>query len=185
MVDFNELAKKNKAYEDTYYIVVSGDKEFVRDYLMFLPSNGSIKPFTSMDVINQTLDTVLSKVKERGLTIRIITGDNRGADASVINYAIAHDYDVDRYEADWDEYGNRAGFIRNENMFLVVSTKPHKAAMLYWDGHNHYTRNLIYNAYLQSTSIKVYNYALKRWMSQDEIRQVQLLEDEKQFQYRK
>lgn len=185
MIDFNELRNKKKAWENMYFIVVAGDREFTEDYLLFLPSDSMIRPFTGMEIVTHALDTVLSNVKERGLTIKIITSDNRGTDATVIKYAMSHDYDVLRHDANWDEFGNRAGFERNERMFFQVGTKPHKAALLFWNGTNNFTRNLIYNAYLQSVPTKVYNYVLKRWLSQEEIRQVQLEEDRKQFQYRK
>lgn len=47
---------------------------------------------------------------------RIIHGGARGADTLAGEYAEAHDIEVDRYMAEWERYGKRAGYLRNQRM---------------------------------------------------------------------
>jgi len=46
----------------------------------------------------------------------IIAGAARGADRLAATYARTHGVALDEYPADWDQYGRRAGFIRNSQM---------------------------------------------------------------------
>lgn len=181
MVDFKKVMEEKRLNEGKFFIVVSGDKTFTEDFLTFMPCNGTICPVTGKELLSAVLNQALSSVIEKGYKIIFVTGDNKGADKLATDYAISKDIDVMRHEADWEGLGNRAGFKRNENMFFTMCNKPHKAVIVFWDGDNHYTRNLIYNAYLFSTPLKVYNYKDKRWLSQDEIVEIQIDEDTKQI----
>ena len=184
MFDIAKLKERKKEYLNEYYILIGGDNTLSNESTLFLSSKGSVKTYSGMDLITETLDFLLQVIIERGLNIKIIVGDNKGTDKCVIDYARLRTYDLTQYEADWDAHGNSAGYKRNEKMFLHLANKPNKASIVFWDGSNRYTLNLIYNAYLFGIPIKVYNYNLKRWLTQDEIRSIQEEEDIKQFQYK-
>ena len=46
----------------------------------------------------------------------IVRGDARGADKTVGDYAEANGYIVEKHPADWNRYGKRAGYVRNQEM---------------------------------------------------------------------
>ena len=59
----------------------------------------------------------------------VLCGDAKGIDALGNNVACAHKIPVEHYPADWDKFGKRAGFIRNEQM-----AKNATDLWLIWDG---------------------------------------------------
>ena len=170
--------------EGKFFVIVSGDKTFTEDFLTFMPCNGTICPVNGNELLNAVLNQVLSSVINKGYEITFVTGDNRGADKLATDYAMSKDFNVIRHEAKWDELGNRAGFKRNEDMFFTICNKPHRAAIVFWNGEDYYTLNLIYNAYLFGIPLKVYNYRDKCWISQDEISKIQINEDIKQINFK-
>lgn len=48
--------------------------------------------------------------------IVIISGMAKGADTCAVNWAVINWCHVDEYRAEWDKYGKRAGYIRNQQM---------------------------------------------------------------------
>lgn len=59
----------------------------------------------------------------------IISGTARGADQAGEAYAEHHHLPIERYPADWTQYGKSAGYIRNK---MMVSRAD--AVLLFWDG---------------------------------------------------
>jgi len=64
------------------------------------------------DVIFSFLD----KIHELLTITTVIHGDCRGADRLCRDWAIENNIDVEPYPADWDQYGKKAGIIRNQLM---------------------------------------------------------------------
>jgi hypothetical protein len=48
--------------------------------------------------------------------VLIISGKARGADTLAIDWAVVNWQPVEEYPAQWDQYGKRAGYIRNQQM---------------------------------------------------------------------
>lgn len=69
----------------------------------------------------------------------IISGTARGADKLGERYATENNIDIMRFPADWNSYGKKAGYIRNEQM-----GKTCDLALIFWDGKSAGTRNMIY-----------------------------------------
>lgn len=59
----------------------------------------------------------------------IISGTARGVDRAGEKWAKERGVKILYYPANWDEYGKRAGFLRNEEM-----AKAADALLLWWDG---------------------------------------------------
>lgn len=62
----------------------------------------------------------------------------RGADLLGEKYAVERGYHVDRYPADWNGLGKRAGYIRNEQM-----ARNADALVAFWDGQSRGTKHMI------------------------------------------
>lgn len=64
--------------------------------------------------------THLIREKSKTHNIIIISGMARGADKLGEYWAETTGYKVERYPADWNRYGKRAGYIRNKQMAEVA-----------------------------------------------------------------
>jgi len=59
----------------------------------------------------------------------VVTGCAKGVDTLGEKWADEHGVIVERFPAEWDKYGKKAGFIRNERM-----ADNAQALILIWDG---------------------------------------------------
>ena len=69
----------------------------------------------------------------------IISGGARGADHYAEEYAKVRKCHLKVFNADWDKYGKRAGYIRNAEM---IDQKP-DIVIAFWDGISKGTKNTI------------------------------------------
>lgn len=67
----------------------------------------------------------------------IISGTARGADKLGERYAKEHDIYLIQVPADWDRYGKRAGYLRNEEMADMATH-----VLLFWDGESKGTKHM-------------------------------------------
>lgn len=76
------------------------------------------RTFDNYRKLELTLDTI---IKERGYSnITIVSGGARGADSLAEKYAKNRGYALIVKKADWDRYGKRAGYLRNEEMAEIA-----------------------------------------------------------------
>lgn len=68
----------------------------------------------------------------------IVSGTAKGADQYGERYAADRGYAVDRIPAKWDEYGKRAGFVRNHTMAAHAD-----GAIVIWDGASKGSKHMI------------------------------------------
>lgn len=61
--------------------------------------------------------------------ITIISGTASGADSLGELYATEKGYKIIRMPADWNQYGKRAGYLRNVQMAEIAD-----ACIIFWDG---------------------------------------------------
>lgn len=81
--------------------------------------------FSDYQMLKRKLDFYTQNHK----TVEIVSGTAKGADQLGERYAQEKRYDVKRFPANWEKYGNQAGLIRNEQMAKYASH-----AVLFWDG---------------------------------------------------
>ncbi len=84
----------------------------------------------------QELETAIRKSRFKITTV--ISGAARGADRLGERWAEQHGIPIERYPADWDEYGKAAGHIRNKEMAECAD-----ALIALWDGTSRGTENMI------------------------------------------
>lgn len=76
--------------------------------------------------------------------ITIISGNARGADRLGERYAKEHDINLAKFPAQWDRYGKRAGYLRNEEMAKYAVADGHIGVLIvFWDGESVGTKQMI------------------------------------------
>ena len=94
----------------------------------------------------QTLKLYVDKIKqELNITkATIVSGLARGADMLGIQYANEHKHLIVRFPAQWDVYGKRAGFIRNDEMLKYIKKQSDTGIVIaFWDGKSKGTKHMI------------------------------------------
>ena len=107
--------------------------------------------FNNYDLMCKKLDYFLCNLED----IEIVSGTARGADALGEQHANEHNLPIKQFPADWDKYGKRAGYLRNNQMadyadYLVA----------FWDGKPKGTSLMINLAKEKGLKIRVVYYEL-------------------------
>ena len=105
--------------------------------------------FTDSKKMHTALDLLANHGELKDYAVSIVTGMARGADMLAHEFALA--FNVKRYEfpADWNQYGKRAGFIRNKQMGDFAD-----GLLAFWDGQSRGTKQMI--EYMQSLKKPTY-----------------------------
>ena len=90
------------------------------------------RTFTDYDLFCNILDKILSSKNEK--TIIIVSGGANGADKLAEKYASDHNYHLIVFPAEWNEYGKKAGYVRNEKMHEYIASKKERGVVAFWDG---------------------------------------------------
>ena len=85
------------------------------------------------------MQLVVKAIQQAPFTItEIISGGAKGVDTLAQEYAKINGIPFHLFEADWAQYGRRAGFIRNEDMAIEA-----EALIAIWDECSSGTRHMI------------------------------------------
>lgn len=181
-INFVSLVEEAKKDETIMYLVLSGDRMFNQNSSMVMKVDGHDEMISGYDLYKALLLKMVGRRLDEGFKIDIRCGDNKGVDAMAERWGKENDHVVHRIEADWSR-GSSAGYLRNENLYLFIGTKPHKGSLLLWDGEDVYTRHLMFCAWAQSVPLRVWNYVKKSWLSKDEIFDIQMAVRSEQVQH--
>lgn len=119
----------------TFKVIIAGGRDFL-DY----------------NLLREKVDKILID-KRASHKIVIISGCARGADTLALRYASENVLDVEKYPADWDQYGKKAGYIRNVEM-----AENANALIAFWDGQSKGTKHMIDIATEKNLPIRVIRY---------------------------
>lgn len=108
-----------------------------RQYRVIVAGSRTASNLYVYSLLERKLDRIL-KYKAVTHDIVIVSGTARGADRLGEEYAKSRSYLVERYPADWDQYGKRAGYIRNSEMATDAD-----ALVALWDGESRGTKHMI------------------------------------------
>ena len=97
--------------------------------------------------------TAMDKMLQHKPSVTIISGGARGADSLGEQYARLRNYPLIVMKADWDKYGKRAGYLRNEDMAKVAD-----AVVCFWDSKSRGTGHMINLTKSIGTPVHVINY---------------------------
>lgn len=84
--------------------------------------------FNNYDFMKDKVDKLISAIRNEK-DIIIISGTANGADKMGEKYAIREGFNLIQKPADWDKYGKRAGYLRNQEMADIAD-----ACVIFWDG---------------------------------------------------
>lgn len=101
-------------------LIVAGGREFA-DY-----------PLLSQQIMLLANQTYADRA------VSIVSGMARGADALGVRFAKEHSVHLYEFPANWDKYGKRAGFMRNEDMGRYAD-----ALLAFWDGKSPGSKHMI------------------------------------------
>lgn len=137
-------------------IIIAGGREF-NDYELLKQSvNDIIFDLECRNTITGIDNT--SRVNEKHL-IEFVSGTARGADQLGEKYVSESIWSVKRFPADWDLYGKRAGYIRNEQMAKYsMSDNSYGVLIAFWDGRSKGTKHMIDLANKHGLEVHVVNY---------------------------
>ena len=108
------------------------------------------RDFSDYDLLKNTMDMLLSNISDE---ITIVCGMANGADSLGEKYALQNGYKVSYFPAQWGEYGNAAGFIRNDKM-----AKNADALVAFWNGKSRGTKHMIQTAKRYGLKIRIKRY---------------------------
>lgn len=120
-------------------------KDYMRDHAIngcyYLLVVGS-RDWENRSLLCRTIEETLER-ECNGQQPIIVHGGANGADRMAATYAADKEYDAISMPADWQRYGTRAGYIRNERMHKYISQFPHRSVLAFWDGRSHGTAHSI------------------------------------------
>jgi hypothetical protein len=103
--------------------------------------------------LEQSLDTLLNGLPP----VEIISGAAHGADLLGERYARTRGLICHRFPADWQRYGRRAGYVRNQQMVDQCDR-----VVAFWDGQSRGTKNTIYLATAKGIPVDIILYEAMR-----------------------
>ena len=115
------------------------------------------RDFNDFDLLDVKVTEILRDRDEQ--EIEIISGTARGADTLGEQYALKYGYKLVRYPADWNNYGRRAGYLRNANMARYAIMDSSLGILIaFWDGISRGTKSMIDLATQYGLEVYVVNF---------------------------
>lgn len=90
------------------------------------------RTFNDYNKLSNTLDKLLQNKTNKDIII--VSGGANGADSLAERYAKEHNYKLIVFRADWNTYGNSAGYKRNDKMHQFIATFDDRGCVAFWDG---------------------------------------------------
>jgi hypothetical protein len=106
------------------------------------------RDFTNEELLKEHCDSILI-----GPDFEIVSGTARGADRLGEFYAMERNLPIRRFQPDWDKFGKRAGYLRNEEMAAYADL-----LIAFWDERSRGTKHMIDIATTQGLKIHVVKY---------------------------
>lgn len=96
------------------------------------------RSINNYDLIRKNLDEIILEEDIVDRSITIVSGGARGPDKLGERYARERNHKIDKYPANWKEYGKSAGYIRNKKMASVADI-----VVCFWDNRSPGTKHMI------------------------------------------
>ena len=116
------------------------------------------RDFNDYAFLKKNLDYFLQGINPNNEEIEIVSGNARGADKLEERYAKEHNLPVKLFPANWDKYGKRAGYLRNQEMANYADV-----LIAFWDEKSKGTKHMIDIAKKQDLTVIVVGYVLRMY----------------------
>lgn len=110
------------------------------------------RDFNDYELLREKCDKYLSS-KLLTHSIVILSGSARGADSLGERYAAEHNFQIQRFPANWEKDGKCAGFLRNKQMAEAAD-----ALVAFWDGRSRGTGHMISLARMRNLQVRIVSY---------------------------
>jgi ribonucleotide reductase alpha subunit len=107
------------------------------------------RDFDDYDLLKQKCNNILQNQDE----VIIISGGAKGADSLGERYGKEKGYNVEVFSPKWNEYGKKAGPIRNQEMATNSN-----ALIAFWDGKSKGTKHMIDTATDEGLLVRIIKY---------------------------
>lgn len=114
------------------------------------------RDFNDYAFLKKNVDYFLQGINPNNEEIEIVSGNARGADKLGERYAKEHNLPVKLFPANWDKYGKRAGYLRNQEMANYSDV-----LIAFWDEKSKGTKHMIDIAKKQDLTVIVVGYVYK------------------------
>ena len=114
------------------------------------------RDFNDYDFLKKNVDYFLQGINPNNEEIEIVSGNARGADKLGERYAKEHNLPVKLFPANWDKYGKRAGYLRNQEMANYSDM-----LIAFWDEKSKGTKHMIDIAKKQGLTVIVVGYVYR------------------------
>ena len=105
--------------------------------------------FSDYDLLCEKCDKIFSRRKPTA----ILCGEAKGADSLGKRYAKEHRIPIQSFPAQWDQYGEAAGMMRNKQMLAFAD-----ALVAFWDGESRGTENMLDIAANKGIPVRIIRY---------------------------
>ena len=110
--------------------------------------------FDDYPLLESKLDELLKGISGE---VEIVSGHAKGADSLGEQYALKRGLPLHIMKADWERFGRRAGFIRNQQM-LDYALEETPLLVAFWDGLSNGTRDMIIRAQEEGVETRIIQY---------------------------
>lgn len=161
-----EMCHRSLVYElvqqkqETFYLLIAGSRRYANYREMC-----------------QVTDFLLKNQVAQGKRIVIVSGGAKGADTMAERYAKERGYHCEIFPAKWykddGSYDNSAGYRRNENMHLFLSSPSdnERGCVCFWDMTSPGTRHNFGLSLKHSNPLRVYDIINHRFLSEEEVKE--------------
>lgn len=104
--------------------------------------------FNNYSFLKEKVDFLLKNVNEE---IEIVSGTAQGADRLGERYANENGFKLKCFPANWDKFGNAAGYIRNQDMAEYAN-----ACVVFWVNNSKGTKHMIDLAEKHKLKLRIY-----------------------------
>lgn len=111
------------------------------------------RTFTDWKMFQEKVKEILSNYTD----IEIVSGHARGADTMGEWYAQNNNIPLKVFPAQWDTYGKRAGYLRNQQM-LDYANEETPVLIAFWDGSSRGTKMMIDIAQRAEAEVHIVRY---------------------------
>jgi hypothetical protein len=112
------------------------------------------RSFNDSDLLDSIMYSLADDYEWDNENVTILCGGAKGADAEGKQFAERHGIAVDMFPANWDDFGKRAGYIRNMEM-----AKAAQFVVALWDGESKGTKHMIDYSERLGNKVYVYNFS--------------------------